>query len=622
MNRIRQYPVRPIVLALLLVFFVGVKNEKDSALELKIDYYEALIKKGVKDALNHKPRIDNSDFLSNVDETQIHDYGKFDFIVVGAGSSGAVVASRLSENQNWKILLIEAGDQENDLSEIPGMHTILPNSDKDWGYKTTKQKNGCLGMIGDKCPYARGKSVGGSGAINGIMYIRGHKEDYDKWEQLGNPGWSYQNITYYFKKSENSQISDAETDYHGFAGPINNCYSTPESPLVQAFIDANKELGSNYIDVNGGQSEGVGRCQSSALFGKRVSAASSYLQPALNRVNLNLTTKALATKILIDKEKTRGVLFAKNGKMYKALADKEVIISGGAINTPQLLMLSGIGPSEELKKHNINVIKVAPVGKTMRDHIAFNQVFFKTNHTEELIPLRDQIRDYLHGYGVLTTSFSSKALSFKKFGDNQIEYILVSPSGRAKKIGAPRNYNKDVVEFLKTFDGSSNIVLSTILLNPKSTGGITLKSANPLDFPEVDIGIFSSEEDLGTLYEGVRYAQKLGRTEAFQKFNVRQNFKFQACEQHGYDTKEFWFCAMRYLAFNGYHMSSTARMGPKDDPMAVVDSELRVYGVENLRVIDCSIMPDTVSGHTNAIAFAIGEKGADMIKNHYSVFRS
>lgn len=478
-------------------------------------------------------------------------------------------------------------------------------------------------MIGGKCPYARGKSVGGSGAINGIMYIRGHQEDYDKWEKLGNEGWSYNNISYYFQKSENSQIPDGDPGYHGFAGPINNCYTIIESPVMDAFIEANKELGSHYIDVNGGQPEGVGKCQNSALFGRRVSSASSYVKPALNRVNFNLTTNALVTKILIDEstKTAQGVIFVKNGITYKAVANKEVIISGGAINTPQLLMLSGIGPKEELQKHEIKVIKDAPVGKAMRDHIAFNQVFFRTNHSQQIVPLRDQIRDYLNGQGVLTTSFSSKALSFKNFGDKRVEFVVIPPSGRSKRTGAPRNFNKEVVESLKSFDGTTDFLISTILLNPKSTGKITLKSANHKDFPEIDIGLFSSEEDLDALYQAVRYAQSLGNTKAFQKFDTKQYLRFKPCDKHEYDSKEFWICAMKYLSFNGYHMSSTARMGPKDDPLAVVDRELKVYGVQNLRVIDCSIMPDTISGHTNAIAFAIGEKGADMIKSYYGIFK-
>ncbi|XP_044749407.1 glucose dehydrogenase [FAD, quinone]-like isoform X2 [Coccinella septempunctata] len=616
--------MRHIVFVILLVFFGSVENEKNSELELKIDYYEALIKKAVKDAANYKPRIDNSDFLSDVDRTKVHDYGTFDFIIVGAGSSGSVVASRLSEHPDWKILLIEAGDHETDLSEIPGMHVLLPNSDKNWGYTTTKQKYGCKGMVGEKCPYARGKSVGGSGAINGIMYIRGHKEDYDKWERWGNPGWSYQNISYYFKKSENSQIPDGDQGYHGFAGPINNCYTTPESPLVQAFIDANKELGASYIDVNGGQPEGVGKCQSSALFGRRVSSASAYLKTALNRINLNLEVNALVTKILIDEEskKAQGVLFVKDGKTYRAMSSKEVILSGGSINTPQLLMLSGVGPEKELEKHSIKMIKNAPVGQTMRDHIAFSLVFFRTNHSQSITPLREQIKDYLNGYGILTTSFSTKALSFKNFGDSRVEFILIPPSGKAQKNGAPRNFNKEVLESLKSYDATTDFLISAILLNPKSNGTITLKSSDPLEFPELDIGIFSSEEDLDALYEGVKYAQTLGNTKSFEKFNAKQFIKFKPCDQHGYNTKDFWYCAMKHLSFNGYHMSSTARMGPEDDPMAVVDSELQVYGVKGLRIIDCSVMPDTISGHTNAIAFAIGEKGADIIKNHYGVFRA
>ncbi|XP_045480483.1 glucose dehydrogenase [FAD, quinone]-like isoform X1 [Harmonia axyridis] len=616
MNRIRQYPVRPIVLALLLVFFVGVKNEKDSALELKIDYYEALIKKGVKDALNHKPRIDNSDFLSNVDETQIHEYGTFDFIVVGAGTSGCVVVNRLSEIPDWRILVLEAGEGEDDLSEIPGLHTLTSNFRKNWGYISTPQQNGCLGMIDHQCLVTRGLSVGGSSATGALIYNRGVKQDYKAWADAGNPGWSFEEILPYFKKVENYRIKSSPYN-HGFGGPINVEYSEPKSALHQAIVDGMTEIGYDTIDEIG---DGFGRIQYNTWEGKRISSGNTYLKDARNRVNTNITTKALVTKVLFNSQKmATGVKFVKNGKLFRAFANKEVILSAGVINTPQLLMLSGVGPKKILRKHKISVVQDLPVGQTLKDHFGYLSVYIRTNFTQITPPMRELLKQYFDGYGYLTKSLNSEFLGYSSINSSinrpNIEYIFAPPTGTRIGLYASKRFTKEMTASVsKNYNISTDLAISVTLLHPKSTGRITLKSANAMDFPEIDIGIFQNEDDVEELYKGIRNIVRILDTKSFKKINATIYSIPKPCEAHKFNSKSFWYCSIKHIAFAAHQLTSSTKMGPIGDPMAVVDQSLKVYGVKNLRVADCGVIPVTLSGQLNGVAYMIGEKAADLLK--------
>ncbi|KAK9871036.1 hypothetical protein WA026_009994 [Henosepilachna vigintioctopunctata] len=608
-------------LVLSLYLFYSVQCNSD----LKIEYYEKLIKQGIADSLSYKMRTDNRDFFGDgVDEGDLIDFGEFDFIIVGGGSSGSVVTNRLSEIKEWKILLLEAGEEEDDFSEIPGMHLFLTPSSRNWGYKTTSQKNGCMGMLNNECLYARGKILGGSGAINGLVYIRGHKEDYDNWEALGNPGWAYKDILKYFKRAENSELENGEEEYHGFGGSINNAYSKPDSIFHQVFVDALSERGLNEVDYNGAEQIGVGKFQNSIKFGKRSSGGNSYILSARNRRNLKISLGSYVTKILLDdvSRKAYGVEFMKNGQKYRAIASNEVILAGGSINTPHLLMLSGIGPKEELMKHNIKLFQDLPVGQYMRDHVAFTNVYFRTNHSESTIALRKMVEDYLQGKGILTTSYGSKSVAFLNINDAKakkpnVEIVMLPPTGNSDNLKLSRNFKKEASAAVHSVDMKHDIALAAIILNPKSNGRLSLKSNTSRDFPLIDVGLFSSREDLQAMYEAVKFAVDLQKTEAFKRFNATPYLDLKPCSQHSFNTKKFWYCAIQHLSFNSYHISSTAKMGMITDPQAVVDNKLKVYGVKNLRVVDCSMMPDTISGHTNAVAFMIGEKASDMIKEEY-----
>ncbi|XP_044749406.1 glucose dehydrogenase [FAD, quinone]-like isoform X1 [Coccinella septempunctata] len=616
--------MRHIVFVILLVFFGSVENEKNSELELKIDYYEALIKKAVKDAANYKPRIDNSDFLSDVDRTKVHDYGQFDFIIVGAGTTGCVVANRLSENPDWKILALEAGGSEDDLSEIPGIHTLSSNIRKNWGYVSIKQEKGCLGMIDQRCLVTRGLSEGGSSATGALIYSRGVEQDYDNWASKGNPGWSFEKILPYFKKVENYRITKNRIN-HGSSGPINIEYSEPKSLFHQAIVDGMKELSNEDKSAENKTNNSLRRIEYNIWQGRRVSSANSYLKEAKTRTNTNVTNKAFVTKILISSDKRAyGVEFVKNRELYRATATKEVILSGGAINTPQLLMLSGIGPKQILKKHKIEIVHDLPVGQTLKDHFGYLSIYIRTNSTQNTPPLRELLRQYLNGYGYLTKSLNSEFLGYfsrntSSMNRPSIEYIFAPPTGTRIGLYATKRFTNEMTASVsRQVNISTDISVSVTLLHPKSKGEIRLKSANPIDFPEIDIGMFQNKEDIEEIYEGIRNILRLLETESFRKLNASIYSIPKPCEAYEFNSRSFWYCSIKHIAFAAHQLTSSTKMGPASDAEAVVDDSLRVRGVRNLRIADCGVIPVTLSGQLNAVAYVIGEKAADLIKQQYS----
>ncbi|XP_045460088.1 glucose dehydrogenase [FAD, quinone]-like [Harmonia axyridis] len=590
---------------------------------LRIDYLEKLVESAIKQSKTYKIRDSNSDFFgNNAGNNEEIDYGTFDFIVVGAGSSGSVVSSRLSENEKWKILLLEAGAMDDDLSDIPYVWEVLQFSERNWGYNTVPQKHGCFGRHNNQSPYQRGKVLGGSGTINGLGFIRGNKGDYDKWATLGNPGWSYKDLLPFFKKMENFESDQLDPKYRGFAGPLNIYYQVPKDN-VSFFESSARELGMKVIeDYNAAEQIGISRRQRTIKFGKRVSGATAYVRPSMNRHNFNLTINALVTKIMIDKatKTATGIRFVKDGKQYVAKASKEVIISGGSINTAQLLMLSGIGPQEELKKHKIKIIADLPVGKKSLDHFEL-RIYFRTNYTAKKEPFRKLLGEYLRGDGVLTSLDNGKTFTYVNTRNSSASVPnleMTSYFNNPVDVSIPgiTNYKKEVEDYFNTINPQTDLSIDMYVLHPKSTGSVKLKSCDPREFPLVDPGTLVDGDDAQVFLEGIRILDKFEKTETAKKINVTK-LKVSFCDQHVEGSDDYWLCVIRNLAVHGGHISSTAKMGPKKDPFAVVDHELKVYGLHKLRVADCSIMPSTISGHTNSIAFAIGEKAADMIRKQY-----
>ncbi|KAF2878935.1 hypothetical protein ILUMI_27239 [Ignelater luminosus] len=564
----------------------------------------------------------------------------YDFIIVGSGSSGSVIANRLSEITNWKILLLEVGYPEGFLAQFPLLAPILQFTDYNWDYTMERQENFCRAMINQRCAWPRGKALGGTSVINYMIYTRGNPRDYDKWAALGNPGWSYREVLPYFLKSENSNLTDFNPFYHNKGGYL-SVEDPFESELTTTFLQAGQELGYKLVDYNSPDQFGFSRIQATIKRGRRHSAAKAFLEPIIGRRNLRILTGARVTKLLINPttKEAFGVQYTKGRKKFIARAAKEVILCAGAFNSPQLLMLAGIGPKEHLKELEIPLLVNLPVGQTLYDHISFLGMIFNTNRVLEpasnLFDPRQLLSWYRYGIGPLSSLGGFEALGYIKTnvsteeGDYPDIEIILSGAGhlhtdyglinrRTTKISDNFYY-----KMFLSLEGKPGFAIIPMLLHPKSKGYMKLRSKNPSDYPLFYGNHLTDPEgkDIKTLIAAIRFIIKLcEETDAFRKYNTRLETKpFVGCEHLEFNSDDYWRCALTLLTTTLHHQVSTCKMGPLDDPGSVVNHELRVHGVKNLRIADTSIIPITLSAHTNAPAIMIGEKASDIIKEFWRV---
>lgn len=510
----------------------------------------------------------------------------FDYIIVGAGTSGCVVASRLSETADLNVLLLEAGDSD----EKPAFrNSTLPSffstwfTDADWKYLTEPETY----LNGRQIPISQGKVMGGGGSINGMIHIRGSRHDYDYWNYLGNEGWSYEEVLPYFKKLED--YAGEASEYRGVGGPVHVVKHTNLTTAAQAFLQGAVEIGYNPppTDFNGPEMVNrVGRYQfAHTPEGKRCNSVVAYILPGLERPNLTIKMKAQVTRLLLEGKRVVGVEYVQDGTVHQVRAEKEVIVSAGAFASPKLLMISGIGPADHLKSHDIEVVVDLPgVGQNLQDHTLV-RMGYECQVPQAIPEVITEVGLFTHSRQGMEHSAPDLQLLFSTF--------LFSDDEEAQAQGG-------------YYLGGNHFLCCPTLLRPQSTGEVTLRSNNPLDLARVRTNYMQCDIDIEVLLKGIGIVRQLMSSQAMAEIGPKE-----LTPGPEITSREGLIQHIRDYCFTEWHPTSTCKMGR--DVMAVVDPQLRVYGVEGLRVVDASIMPAIVSGNTNVPCLMIGEKAADMI---------
>jgi len=529
---------------------------------------------------------------------------KFDYIIVGAGSAGCVLANRLSADPGNSVLLLEAGGPDRKMEiHIPAAYTKLNRSEVDWSFSTEPQEN----VLNRRIYLPRGKTLGGSSSTNAMAYVRGNRADYDEWAALGNAGWSYEEVLPYFIRSEHNEQID--NHFHGQSGELNVTFAQKyQTPVAEAFVAACVEKGlSENRDYNGAEQRGAGLFQFTIKNQKRHSAAAAFLRPAMQRPNLTVITYALTERVLIEKDRAVGVTFrTKKSGFQEARASKEVILSAGSFNSPQLLMLSGVGDTEELKKHGIPPKKHLPaVGQNLQDHLFFpitslSKIPLINNQLTTIGQLRGLLKYGLFKSGPLTIS-PLEAVAFLKVTDSPDP---VDMQFHFSPVHLGSDYVADLYN-LDTLPHTGGYTVMPTLLKPQSRGQVSLNSAHAADAPRIQPNFLSKEVDLKTLLAGTKKALEVVQAQAFDAY------RREIIAPPDRSSEDAIILHLKKSLETVYHPVGTCKMGQGEE--AVVDEKLRVHGIEGLRVVDASIMPRIVAGNTNAAAIMIGEKGADLI---------
>jgi choline dehydrogenase len=527
----------------------------------------------------------------------------YDYIVVGAGSAGAAVANRLSADPRHKVLLLEAGQASHPWSFIPiGMARLIANPAANWLYSAEPEAN----TNGRRIPVPRGKLLGGSSSINGMVFVRGQAQDFDSWAQMGNRGWSYAEVLPFFKRME-SYAGEGDDAFRGREGPLRVTNPEPRDPLFATIIQAAAQVGIRYNpDYNGASQEGIAMSQATIAAGRRMSTARCYLDPIRKRRNLRIETEALTEALVLDGKRCTGVRYSVAGDVREARAAREAVVSAGTINSPQLLELSGIGQPERLRNLGIEVRHALPgVGENLRDHYVprtrwlIGKKGITFNDRGRGIRLAHEAMRYaLFRQGMLAmTGAPIRAFVCSREGleapDLMLGWIpmLTEPSPRGPKIAR-----------------QSGVTLYAHPMRPESKGRVHITAADPRRPPAINFNFLSSPPDAELTVRAVRIARAIMTAPAMTPFQASE-----VAPGAGRTTDDEILDWVKQAAETTYHPVGTCKMGA--DPLAVVDAQLRVHGIAGLRVADASIMPTLTSGNTNAPSIMIGEKAADMVLN-------
>jgi len=525
----------------------------------------------------------------------------FDYIVVGGGSGGCVLAARLSEDPAMSVALVEAGPvDKNILIHVPaGLALLAQTKAANWNFDTVPQKdlNGRIGW------QPRGKVLGGSSSVNAMCYIRGHRADYDHWAAEGNEGWSYDEVLPYFRRAEhNERLHD---EFHGSDGPLNVMDLRSPTRYVQDFIAAGREAGYPVNDdFNGAQQEGIGPYQVTHKNGERHSAAKAYLTPNLGRKNLTVFTEAHTTRILFEGKRATGVEFRRAGRIEQIGANHEVLLAAGSLQTPQILMLSGVGPAAELTRHGIGIVHDLPgVGQNLHDHLDAVQVVVAPQLKETFGVTFGGIARVLkaipewrtHRRGILTTNFAEaggfiKSQASEAIPDLQLHFVIAKLVDHGRKTVLGHGFSGHVC-----------------VLRPQSRGSVTLASRDPMAAPLIDPNFLGHPDDLPRMVRGFRLMRELFSQPALARLGGKEHPR-SANATTDAEIEQF----IRSHADTIYHPVGTCRMGP--GAMDVVGADLRIHGLEGIRIVDASIMPRIIGGNTNAPTIMVAEKASDMIK--------
>ncbi|KAL5015799.1 hypothetical protein ScPMuIL_005388 [Solemya velum] len=554
----------------------------------------------------------------------------YDYIIDECGgSAGLVLANRLSEDKNNEVLVIEAGDDtaSNPTFAVPLLSISGNIGDTVWNFTTVPQENSLFGFPNQTERTCAAKLLGGGSMLNGMVYSRGNFRDYDEWNANGATGWSYADVLPYFLKSEDVQIEELEQSVYHSDGGLLGVSRPPLQKLAKHIFRAAEELGVPVGDCNEPDLLGVCSLQTTIDRGRRASTYHAFLKPARRRSNLHIKTNAMVTKVLIENNITVGVEYIQRSQKHTAVVNREVIVSAGAINSPKLLMLSGIGPRDHLESLGIDVKVDLPVGQNLTDHVlirAFTCIRRPglTITSKDFASPKNFLKYITAKTGPLTSPFGADVMMKMVVDPAQagqqapdIHYIFNSLTFPFPGLLARAGTLTDTLVESLDCPTKNSFTTSVELLRPKSRGTVSLQSAHYEDQPLIDPNYFADPDDMATLIKGMRYLNNvIVDTEAMQSIGTEKIKPVSKCSSHSYDSDDYWDCFIRHTAGSAWHVASTCKMGAVDDTSAVVDPQLRVKGIDGLRVVDASIMPTIISGNTNAPVIMIAEKAADMIQ--------